>query len=106
MYMQVFKIVYCLPFRECDEMEYKEICKQFVDTARQFQPELLQKVKVHLLLHLVDCMLDFGPCSVCNTERYNINVYLFVYDFTPKPYYMSHDLVHLLNLGVNPSTLY
>ena len=77
--MQVFKIVYCLPFRECDEMECKEICKQFVDTARQFQPEL-QKVKVHLLLHLVDCMLDFGPCSVYNTERYNINVYLFVYD--------------------------
>ena len=89
MYIQIFRIVYCLPFRESDEMEYKEICKQFVDIARQFQPELLQKVKVHLLLHLVDCMLDFGPCSVYNTERYNNNVYLFVYDFTLKPYYMS-----------------
>lgn len=41
----------------------------FVDTVKDCQPELLQKVKIHLLLHLVDNMLDFGPCSSFNTER-------------------------------------
>jgi len=40
-----------------------------VDTVKDCQPELLQKVKIHLLLHLVDNMLDFGPCSSFNTER-------------------------------------
>lgn len=28
------------------------------------------KVKIHLLLHLVDNMVDFGPTSAFNTERY------------------------------------
>lgn len=32
--------------------------------------ELLQKSKVHLLLHLVECMMEFGPTAAFNTERY------------------------------------
>ena len=31
---------------------------------------MLQKVKVHLLLHLPDNLMDFGPPANYNTERY------------------------------------
>lgn len=72
--MQVFRIVYCLPLRTCARREYEELCQAFVDSARDHCPELLRKVKVHLILHLVDCMVAFGPCAAYNTERYN-NVY-------------------------------
>ena len=75
-YTQVFRIVYCLPFRESAKLEWQEICQDFVDAARQICPELLQKVKVHLLLHLVDCMVDFGPCSAFNTERCSLYLYM------------------------------
>lgn len=46
-----------------------KLCQEFVDSAKKYCSELLQKVKVHLLLHLVDCMVDFGPCAAYNTER-------------------------------------
>ena len=32
-------------------------------------PELLNKPKVYLILHLVDCMVNLGPCSAFSTER-------------------------------------
>lgn len=51
-------------------MEYRETCKNFVDTVMEHLPELQQKLKVHLVLHLVDDMIDFGPTSAFNTERY------------------------------------
>ena len=34
--------------------------------------EMLQKPKVHLLLHMADNMADFRPTSAYNTERYNV----------------------------------
>lgn len=33
-------------------------------------PDMLQKVKVHLLLHLPDNLMDFGPPADYNTARY------------------------------------
>ena len=33
-------------------------------------PEQLKKLKVHLILHLVDDMKEFGPTASFNTERY------------------------------------
>ncbi|KAL5496651.1 hypothetical protein EMCRGX_G012983, partial [Ephydatia muelleri] len=35
-------------------------------------PHLLQKQKVHLMLHLVECMHDFGPTSAFNAERFEL----------------------------------
>lgn len=31
---------------------------------------MLKKPKVHLMLHLVECMKEFGPTSAFNSERY------------------------------------
>jgi hypothetical protein len=45
-------------------------CKDFVAATYAFKPELLQKPKFHLLLHLPQSMEDFGPRMAFNTERY------------------------------------
>ena len=70
MYDQVFRIAYCIPFQEADEAQCQEVCQQFLLTVRECQPELLQKRKVHLLLHLVECMREYGPTASFNTERW------------------------------------
>ena len=44
----------------------------FVASVKEHSPDLLAKVKIHLLLHLSDSMSDFGPTSAFNTERYSI----------------------------------
>jgi len=41
-----------------------------VECVRSVVPDMLQKVKVHLLLHLPDNLMDFGPPANYNTERY------------------------------------
>ena len=61
-YFQVFRVAYCLPFSVDKVPVYKGICKGFADAVKDCQPEVLQKVKIHMLLHLVDNMLDFGQC--------------------------------------------
>ena len=68
-YLQIFRVAYCLPFSVDKVAEYKAICQGFVDAVKEYQPDFLRKVKIHMLLHLVDNMLDFGPCSAFNTER-------------------------------------
>ena len=49
-----------------------------MQAVKVHQPDLLARVMVHLLLHLVDSMIDFGPSSAFNTERcskyHNINL--------------------------------
>ena len=58
--------------------KYYQIFKNFVQAVKEHQPDLLAKIKVHLLLHLVNSMIDFGPSSAFNTERcskyHNINL--------------------------------
>lgn len=46
------------------------MCKMFVDVVSQHRPNMLKKQKVHLMLHLVECMEQFGPTSAFNSERY------------------------------------
>ena len=62
-------MAYCTLFSERDHDKCKEICQDFVDAIIANFPALTKKVKIHLLLHLPDCMLDFGPTSAYNTER-------------------------------------
>lgn len=52
-----------------DYEECKTVCKNFVQVIGTHFKDLTKKVKIHLILHLVDCMADFGPTSVFNTER-------------------------------------
>ena len=50
------------------------ICKDFVDNVRH--PDLkLKKQSVHLMLHLVQCMEEFGPTCSFNTEMYVCSAY-------------------------------
>lgn len=47
----------------------KDICKNFVEVISANFEDLCKKPKIHLILHLADCMVDFGPTSGFNTER-------------------------------------
>ena len=68
--MQVFRLAYCVPF-DLSNAEYcKKVCKDFVLSVKECCPQNLKKMKIHLLLHLVDDMCHFGPTSAFNTERY------------------------------------
>lgn len=40
-------------------------------------PAFLAKQKIHLLLHLPEVMMQFGPPSAYNTERYILEVFKF-----------------------------
>lgn len=56
---------------------WNQICADFVHSVRDFMPEMLRKQKVHYILHLVQCMQDYGPSSSFCTESpesFNSNV--------------------------------
>ena len=65
----MFRIAYCNYFTEELSTEWEGICEEFVLTVKSSLPELLMKPKVHLILHLVSCMQDFGPSSAFGAER-------------------------------------
>ena len=58
-----------LPFSLSSKEEVQKICEEFVCAVKQYTPEFVNKVKIHLLLHLTDSICDFGPTSAFNTER-------------------------------------
>lgn len=70
--MQVFQIAYCEFFAMSMYEEWSRICVAFVGAIKTHMPELLQKQKTHLILHLVDCMREWGPSSAFSAERYNL----------------------------------
>ena len=47
-----------------------KVCASFVTNVCRVYPSFSQKPKIHLLLHLVECMEKFGPTARYNTERY------------------------------------
>ena len=53
-----------------DVSECKDIARAFLEGVKQCYPDMMQKVKLHLLLHLVDCMVDFGlQCTLTQKGR-------------------------------------
>lgn len=62
-------MVYCqhCSIKSLDKV--RSVCVDFVSAVQQHAPEMLKKVKVHLILHLADNIRDFGPTSAFNTER-------------------------------------
>ena len=62
-------MTYCNAFHPDNLTEAIETCKEFVEAVKLYKPALLQKPKFHLLLHLPQNMLEFGPTSSFNTER-------------------------------------
>ena len=77
--MQVFKIAYSDYFDPTKTDEWNQICQAFVTAVQQCQPDMLNKQKVHLMLHLVECMKEFGPSSSFNSERY-VLLLLYIID--------------------------
>lgn len=67
---KVFRMCYCEDLTPGRIREYETICLEFVQKTQQHMPEYSKRLKVHLLLHLVNCMEEFGPTSCYSTERY------------------------------------
>lgn len=67
----MFQLAYCLPVvsDESKMLEYENVCQNFVDTCAECMPEFSKRSKVHMLLHLVKDIIDFGPVSCFCTER-------------------------------------
>ena len=62
-------MAYCDFFKGEDYSQCKSVCETFVKELYYAYPEFQKKVKIHLMLHLTDCMLGFGPTCGFNTER-------------------------------------
>ena len=77
---QVFRVTYCQKFHLSSRDECQRVCEGFVSSIKEHFPHLQKNVKIHLLLHLIDNMVDFGPTSSFNTERYIKSIY-------PTPYF-------------------
>ena len=70
----MFQIAYCDYYAPSKAAEWKDICKDFVDNVHEYRPDMLKKQKVHLILHLAECMEQFGPTSSFNRERYLVQL--------------------------------
>ncbi|KAL5468894.1 hypothetical protein EMCRGX_G030040 [Ephydatia muelleri] len=65
---KVFRIAYCQPFDPEMVGSYESDCSSCVTAIQAHFPNLKRKLKVHLLLHLCESMLQFGPPLAYNTE--------------------------------------
>lgn len=53
-----------------DPPQYCGVAEEFVACVATAIPEMLHKVKIHLLLHLPSNLVEFGPAANCNTESH------------------------------------
>ena len=53
-----------------DLSEVKQLCKKFIYAVKKYKPQLLNRPKFHILLHLSQSMEDYGRTSSFNSERY------------------------------------
>uniref|UniRef100_A0A1X7UZ35 Uncharacterized protein n=1 Tax=Amphimedon queenslandica TaxID=400682 RepID=A0A1X7UZ35_AMPQE len=67
---KVFRLCYCISFSASDTAYWKNVCSEFVRVSVDYMPSYAKRLKTHLVLHLVDNILDFGPTQCYNTERY------------------------------------
>ena len=62
-------MTYCTFYNPTHDEELRQICQDFVDLIKKHSPEMLKKPTIHLMLHIVDSMRQFGATSAYNTER-------------------------------------
>ena len=67
--MQVFKIAYCNFVQPQYPTNGRIFARILFCAVKRCFPELMNKRKIHYLLHLVDNMSEFGPCSAFAAER-------------------------------------
>ncbi|KAL5515795.1 hypothetical protein EMCRGX_G001015 [Ephydatia muelleri] len=65
----VFKMVYCDEFESQKIELYRDVCHRFARAIDCYSVTWRKILKIHLILHLPDSMLRFGPASSFNTER-------------------------------------
>ena len=65
----MFQLAYCAFFKPAIYEQYQELCQILVNDIKLYMPQLLQKQKVHMILHLVESMKEFGPSSAFSAER-------------------------------------
>ena len=82
MHLQVFQIAYCIHYNPQKRGECEEVCRSFVNKVCRVYPGFGQKPKIHLLLHLPECMDNFGPTAAYNTERYTLTCSVFFRSMT------------------------
>ena len=61
--------IFCEKFTPDKFESMKSVCLEFAQAVDRHCTELRKKLNIHLLLHLSDHMLQFGPASGFNTER-------------------------------------
>lgn len=62
-------MAYCVAFSIDDAEYWKTMCQEFVQATREYMPEYSKRLKNHLILHLVDNIIEFGPTQCYITER-------------------------------------
>lgn len=65
----MFHISYSNFYRVEDLSNFRECIKNCVELLHKNYPSLKEKLKIHLLLHLVEDMDSFGPAVSFCTER-------------------------------------
>lgn len=90
-------MTYCQQCKLSGYNDYKRICETFVRATHDYCPELGKKIKIHLFLHLPDNMMDFGPTSSYNTERYIYICYTALCDEYKCAFMFYADVNHLMD---------
>ena len=72
---------------------------------KENKPELLQKAKIHLILYLVRCMVEFGPCSGFNTEREVCVLYVHL-EYLYSDWYASMNRCEAFNSTMRTHNIY
>ena len=67
-------MTYCKPFQP-NHSCVEALSKEFVKLLKVHMPDMLNKPKIHLLLHLSNSMEEFGPASCFNKVMKSYNVH-------------------------------
>ena len=66
----MFKLAYCEWLTPKTAEKADSVLKQFLIKAKAYDPKLMDKQKMHLLLHLPENIMLYGPSFSFNTERF------------------------------------
>ena len=65
MFINIATGILCIFYLQC----WRAVCSDYITSTAQYMPSYLKLLKTHLVLHLVSCIVDFGPTECYNTER-------------------------------------
>ncbi|KAL5484433.1 hypothetical protein EMCRGX_G020930 [Ephydatia muelleri] len=65
----VFAIAYAKSYNRHLKEQWKSVCQNFIDSVKVHFLNLLRRPKMHLILHLIECLEQYGPTSAFSAER-------------------------------------